>query len=309
MAKSPQPPPGDDEPEAADAGFLFQDDAPRRPPAPSPPGRPRPAQEVDDYAVLGDEPEEAEPVPPVPIPAPNRPGPAPRPRPKAERTRAARVDQVWTRGAEWGPNLLLVAVVALGISGLVYLNLAVDRLGLLVLILAVGGAVLLVLSYPIVITLERPVRMTPEQAVRDFYTALSHHVPHYRRAWLLLSSAGRESPEFRTFAEFRAYWKRRLAQLRGGKGGSFTPVAFEIQAFKSEKSAGQTEVDGSYTVEARLRGQTASSPLASIRMQTDFVRGPDRMWYLNDGTLPERGLTAENAESAERKTEKKREKD
>ena len=27
--------------------------------------------------------------------------------------------------------------------------------------------------------------MTPEQAVKDYFAALSHHVPHYRRMWLL----------------------------------------------------------------------------------------------------------------------------
>src|SRR5437016_3878019 len=85
-------------------------------------------------------------------------------------------------------------------------------------------------------------RRTPEQALRDFYNAASHHFPHHRRMWLLLSSSGRESYDFHSFGEFSAYWKKRLAQLRKGKGGSTAPLAFEIDAFKSEKSAGQTRV-------------------------------------------------------------------
>jgi hypothetical protein len=291
MAKTPQPPRGDDDPEMADAAFLFQDEAPRRPSVSPPPASQPPApHDAGDYGLAGDEPvqEEAEPVPPVPIPQPvPRTKPTAERKAKAEPARAARVDQVWSRGAEWGSTLLLLAIVLLVIGGLVYVNLTPEKLGLVVAILAVGGAILLALSYPIVITLERPVRMTPEQAVRDFYTALSHHIPHYRRMWLLLSSAGRESPAFHTFAEFKAYWKRRLAQLRKGKGGSFTPLIFEIHSFKSDKSAGQSEVDGSYTVDVYLRGKKGEGALESVRVKTDFVRGPDRMWYLNDGTLPE----------------------
>ena len=90
MAKTPQPPPGGDEPEAADAAFLFEDEAPRR--SPAPPRGPRPAQDVDDYAVLGDEtPAETGPVPPVPVPPPIRPKASrePKSKAKAEPTRAA----------------------------------------------------------------------------------------------------------------------------------------------------------------------------------------------------------------------------
>ncbi len=57
-----------------------------------------------------------------------------------------------------------------------------------------GGAVgLLLLCYPLFITMERPIRITPEQAVNDYYAALSHSIPHTRRMWLLLSEEGRYS--------------------------------------------------------------------------------------------------------------------
>ena len=74
--------------------------------------------------------------------------------------------------------------------------------------------VAVVLSYPILITLERPVRITPEQALRDYYGALSHQLPHFRRMWLLLSTAGRISTAYGSFEGFKAYWKDRLATMR-----------------------------------------------------------------------------------------------
>lgn len=291
MAQPPQTPRGDDDPEMADAAFLFQDEAPRRPSGAPPPAHQTPSGSGGgDYDLAGDEPEEdAAPVPPVPLPqpAPRRPKPEAERRETAKPARTARVDEVWSRGAEWGSTLVLLGIVLLVIGGLLYLNLSAEKIGLLAVILLVGGAVLLILSYPIVITLERPVRMTPEQAVSDFYTALAHHIPHYRRMWLLLSSEGRASSSFHTFEKFKAYWKLRLTQLRKGKGGSFTPLLFEIHSFKSEKSGGQTEVDGSYTIDVYLRGKKDEGTLESVLVKTDFVRGPDRMWYLNDGTLPE----------------------
>ena len=76
--------------------------------------------------------------------------------------------------------------------------------------------VAVVLSYPILITLERPVRITPEQALRDYYGALSHHLPHFRRMWLLLEHGGRISTAYGSFEGFKAYWKDRLANMRRG---------------------------------------------------------------------------------------------
>ena len=93
------------------------------------------------------------------------------------------------------------------------------------------------LAYPILITLERPVRMTPEQAVRDYYGALSHHMPHFRRMWLLLSKAGRISSAFGSFEGFKNYWKDRLASVREGHAGSLTPLVFDVSEFQAEKSA------------------------------------------------------------------------
>ena len=68
---------------------------------------------------------------------------------------------------------------------------------------------------------------------------LSHHVPHFRRMWLLLSTAGRISAAFGSFEGFKGYWKEQLARLRKGHAGPLTPLVFEVINFKAEKSAGK----------------------------------------------------------------------
>ncbi len=155
------------------------------------------------------------------------------------------------------------------------------------MLLFLGGVAFLVLSYPIVITLERPVRMTPEQAVRDYYAALSHHRPHFRRMWLLLSTPGRSSTRFGSFEGFVACWKAWLRELRGPDAGSFTPLHFEIVTTKAEKSAGHSAVKFNYRIRVFLRGHRDGDPLASYSVRQWTVRGPDGMWYLEDGTPPD----------------------
>ena len=106
------------------------------------------------------------------------------------------------------------------------------------------------------ITLERPVRITPEQAVTDFFAAASHHVPHYRRMWLLLSSAGRESGPFRSFDDFRDHWKGGSRRWKASRGaGKFTPLKFEVEGFRADKSTGKATSRANYTVQVYLRDQ------------------------------------------------------
>ena len=104
--------------------------------------------------------------------------------------------------------------------------------------------------------------------------------------WLLLGPDGRSSREFDSFATFRTYWKHRLAKLRGATVKGFTPLVFDVREFQSDKSAGQTEVEADFVVQVRPRGEDATL-LQEARVKTTFVKGPDRMWYLNIGTLPE----------------------
>ncbi len=127
--------------------------------------------------------------------------------------------------------------------------------------------------------------MTPEQAVKDYFAALSHRVPHVRRMWLLLSTDGRNASAFGSFDAFKAYWTRRLAEWKAEarSQGVLNPLVVEVADFKSEKSAGQTEIDADYT--ARVLAPGRPEPVANYRVSLRLVRGSDRMWYLEKGTL------------------------
>ena len=246
----------------------------------------------DVFEVVGGDPTSEEltaPVPPVPIPpaaTPRRPKPVAEEPVRRPGEESARVEQVWSRWSEWGGTIVLLGVVGLLVAALVYMTFSVENLGLSFLILTAGAAVWILLSYPIVITLERPVRITPEQAVKDYFAALSHHLPHYRRMWLLLSSAGHTSSSFGSYDGFKAYWKEKLAELKGSRAGRFTPLNFEVQEFKADKSAGKTFVEAKYNVAISVRGHHAEGPIETFRIRSSLVKGPDQMWYLNQGTLP-----------------------
>jgi hypothetical protein len=202
-------------------------------------------------------------------------GPRDRGRPTTLYDPESAVEQVWSRGAEWWPSLVAIAVVAV----IMWFSLFHAPT---MLVLVVGLAALALLSYPIVITLERPVRITPEQAARDYYAALSHKFPHYRRMWLLLSANGRHSSRFDSFPEFKAYWKGRLAELNGGKPAWPNPLGFSVVDYKGEKSGGKAVADAKFTVRVT---RSAATPVDSVRVSATFVRGPDNMWYLDVGTL------------------------
>jgi hypothetical protein len=158
-----------------------------------------------------------------------------------------------------------------------------------------GCVVAAILSYPILITLERPVRVTPEQAARDYFSALSHHLPHHRRMWLLLSARGRVSPCFASYEGFKNYWNTRVGQLRQGHAGPLSPLVFVVSDFRADKSAGKSEIEAKFNVKIFVRGRRSEGPFANLSVERSFTRGPDNMWYLDDGTLsdppkPQRAL-------------------
>jgi hypothetical protein len=269
--------PSGDDPEISDADLLFRPQASRDEPKRPAPSTPR---SDDVFELEGGPPPEDEPL------IRSAPKPERRAKPAAAEPEA-RVDQVWSRAAEWGPSLALLAVVGLGVLFLTYATFSVENLALPFFILLIGGAVWGLLSYPILITMERPVRMTPEQAIKDYFAALSHHVPHYRRMWLLLGTAGRTTSAYGSYEGFRNYWRTRLQQFRGGRAGKLTPLSFQVEDFRAEKSGGKAAVEAKYTVVVHIRGQHAEGPVATLRTSTWTVRGPDNMWYLNDGRLPQ----------------------
>jgi len=289
----------DPEPEIGAADLLFRDDPAVTSPKQAPKSSAAPGSGAGDVFDLVDQPgtssvESTEDIPIPRISAAPQKGQAGKPRePRTGRADdqahldpSALVEQVWSRTAEWGPSLILVGGWVAVVFLVIYFG--GPGLGLTFLILLLGGAVAVVLSYPILITLERPVRITPEQAVRDYYAALSHHLPHFKRMWLLLSTAGRVSTAFGSYEGFKAYWKDRLGRLRQGHAGSMTPLVFTVADFKADKSAGMTRIDADFTVKVLVRGQRQAGPIHTFPIRIALVRGPDKMWYLEDGTLTSR---------------------
>ncbi len=211
---------------------------------------------------------------------------APKPKSKRAEAEESAVSEPWSRSAEWGSTLLVVGVSIFLTVWLVYSTFSATSIGLMLLLLVVGLAVTLALSYPIFITLERPVRITPEQALKDFYGALSHRRPHYKRMWLLLSDRGKINGPFDNFGEFRQHWSKTRNALKTAATENAGMLTFSVVDFKSEKSAGQTVIDGTATIHVQAGG--AGPPVAVHRGKMWFVKGPDRMWYLNQGYLPEK---------------------
>lgn len=282
-------PTGRDAEKASDmaaAEGLFQD-------APAPEARRTPApggsEEVEGFD-LADEPEPARPRPAPPAwTAEESPGsPAERPRASSRIATPAAVDQVWTRWAEWGAEVVLLGLWTLAVLFLAYLLLSGEYYTMALTVLAVGLFGGLVLAYPLLITLERPVRMAPERAVKDFYDALSHHRPHYRRMWLLLSNAGRTSAKFASYEGFKAYWSNIVGQLKSGRASSWTPLMFQVADFKARKSDDKASADATWTVAVYVRGKHLDGPIATLPMESTFSKGPDNMWYIDQGTLDER---------------------
>ena len=307
--KLPPSPPPADEPEIADVGGLL-DDPETEPSTPSAGADPSPSADVDPYELEDEDPPSRPDPPPPPkssaapaqerSTAPTHPNrgvkdapirPPRRPSKKADPdaeldalAEESTVDPTWSRGGEWGATFVLLAIVGCVVLGVVYALMSAGQVGLGFLVLAGGLAVLVLLSYPIAVTLEVPVRMTPERALKDYYAALSHHFPHYRRMWLLLSDLGRDSHEFASPSEFREYWRERIAGLKSSNHvNKITPLDFEVVEFHAEKSAGKDATAGRASVTVRPRG---GEPISSTTYAAGFAKGPDRMWYLNRGDLP-----------------------
>lgn len=267
---------------------LFQDGPATREQRPVSPVAPEDAKGFD----LVDEPEPARPRPAPPVwmtedeESPDRS--AGRSRASSRIASSSAVDQVWTRWAEWGAEVVLLGIWATFILFLLYLTVGAEYYTMALTVLALGLFGGLVLAYPMLITLERPVRMAPERAVKDFYDALSHHRPHYRRMWLLLSNAGRTSAKFASYEGFKKYWSDILKGLKHGRASAWTPLMFQVVGFKAKKSDDKTTADASWTVDVFIRGKHLDGPIASLPMESTFSKGADNMWYIDQGTLDER---------------------
>jgi len=265
--------------------------APTRP-VPDPPKSPAPTQAPPMEPVRGVT--APPPVPPTSF-AKDRPFASERDREFRQASSSAfevgeSVDQIWTRRAEWGLSLVALGSWTIILLSMLYILLSAEFFSLAFMVLILGGVYWLYLCYPILITLEIPVRLTPESAVKDYYAALSHHMPHYRRMWLLLSRQAKLTTYFGSFEGFRNYWKARLKELKQvGEAEAWTPLIFQVESFVSEKSVDKTLVHAQYVVKVFVRGRRGEGPIATIPMRVDLVRGPDKMLYLGNGTLPAQG--------------------
>ncbi len=294
----PNPPlPSPEEPtEPDDAALLWQDESDAKPvdEAPMEPrGAPGESYDLTELASGG---EGAAPARrPVPLPlddSPGRRGSLDAGGGEPEDV----VDVIYTRWAEWRATILRLVGVALATLFVAYFSLDLGWFGVTGAVLLIGMAAGLVLSYPMLVTLERPVRFTPEQTLRDYYGSLEHYIPQVRRMWLLLSRDGRQSSRFASFEGYQRYWETRLASLRGANLSAWTPLVFEIVDYEGEKSGDLDALSARFRVRVSARGHRAEGPIATIPVKARLMRGPDRQWYLRDGMLPEveadRGGTA-----------------
>jgi len=274
----------DHEAEIAAAEWLFQDGPDKNPSNQS--QRPAVAADSDEVFALADPSSIEIPTSLSPGFAPTGSAPAGTVDDQAKLDPSTLVEEVWSRAGEWGGTIIVVGVWLAVVLLSFFFCWGQELYGAAFLAVMLGGLVATILSYPIVITLERPVRITPEQAVRDFYGALSHHLPHFRRMWLLLSKAGRISTAYGSFEGFKSYWSDRLSRLRKGHAGALTPLVFEVEDFKADKSAGKIRIDAEFHLKVSVRGQRKAGPIHVFPLRVALVRGPDKMWYLESGTLP-----------------------
>ena len=283
--------PDESAPEIADASSLFgEGERPQSRSASKPGGGSASSPPSGGYDLE----DQAETVAPTlrPLGFPAEPSERPR-RSEPGSERASRVERSedegavspgWTRGAEWGPDLLRLAIGAVVLVWLIYATFSVNAFVLWLGVLAVSSLILVGLAYPMLITLERPVRVTPEQALADYLGALNHLRPHYRRMWLLLSDRGQG--EFGSLDGLREYWAAKLAgwKSKAGKGGLGNPIRLGVETFKSDgKSAGLSRTDGDWSVVVTVGDGGAK--VDSGHGNVGLVRGPDRMWYLDSGKL------------------------
>lgn len=272
-----------DEPQIADAsGLLAEERAPTK-------AKRAPAPDVSQGTYDVDA-GEARPSVRPPTPAPRRTRTAAEPA-VPPRTRHVKdgVTTVWSRSAEWRPDVIRLAIFG-GVAVVLIYGLAAMGLwtvAFLALLTSLAAAAFL--AYPLVITLERPVRMTPERAVRDYFAALSHSFPHYRRMWLLLSDQGHASGDIQSEADLRAHWNARRVELSRNGRPSYPALLFDVTSYEGEKAGGESHVNATVTLDVRESSNDGSlnEAIATFQFPVTLTRGPDNHWYLDTPIIPE----------------------
>jgi|GEM_PF-6244080 len=278
-------PPQPDE-STSDARRLW-DDAPK-PKAQSGPGaiRPPAPDEPDEFDLI-----------PVATARPKRTMPAfddalspSRAKPVPDRSgriESARDFPLWSRYQESGPALFRVLFSA-GITLLLaWLFADWNTIHVSGWFALIGGISTILMAYPLVVGLERPVRTSPERVVRDFFESLEHHVPLYRRMWLLLTPESRVTRHYTDLAGFREYWKGRIREWQHRGAWPGTPVVMSIGSLTATPDPGEPFVRHlKFTLAVSLRGRRSSGSVATYDISWTAERGRDGQWYLRQAEPP-----------------------
>jgi hypothetical protein len=189
------------------------------------------------------------------------------------------VSHVWSRWVEWKEPIIGASMGVAIATLIVFAGGYVATLTFLVA-LAYG-------AYCIITSLEIPVRVTPEQAIQEFFAAAGHRLPNFRRMYGLLTDDGRRSTAYSDCAQFRAYWRERIGRFSGSPVW-LVPLEFRVEGFRYRYNADKTMATVRCVVKIGPRGRPESAkPAAEFEVRTLVVKGPDGQWYVNDGTLPE----------------------
>jgi hypothetical protein len=87
--------------------------------------------------------------------------------------------------------------------------------------------------------------------------------------------------------------------MRQGRARSLTPLVFEVADFRADKSAGKVRIEAEFALKVWVRGRRRDGTIHSVPMSLALVRGPDNMWYLEDGTLGPDRRTARTSTAPE----------
>lgn len=208
---------------------------------------------------------------------------------RSGRIESARDFPLWSRGKESGPHLFRVLLSAGLTLILAWIFADWNTIHISGWITVLGSIITILLAYPLVVGLERPVRSSPERAVRDFFEALEHHGPLYVRMWLLLTPEGQKSAHYSEFSGFRRYWQGRIQEWRHrGDAWTGTPVVLKIDSLRANPDPHDPLIRHvKFDLAVSLRGRRSAGPVARYAMSWIAERGRDGQWYLRQADPPE----------------------
>lgn len=208
---------------------------------------------------------------------------------RSGRIESARDFPLWSRGKESGPHLFRVLMSAGCTLIIAWIFADWNTIHLSGWVAVIGSIVTILLAYPLVVGLERPVRSSPERAVRDFLESLEHHGPLYHRMWLLLTPEAQNTAHYSEFSGFSRYWKGRIQEWRHrGDAWAGTPVVMTIDSLNvTPDSVDPLVRHMKFDLAVSLRGRRNAGPVARYAMNWIAERGRDSQWYLRQADPPE----------------------